>query len=285
MPDKKSILDFNKMKKEGEKIATISAYDFVAAQFAERVGMDAILVGDSLGSWVYGYPTATISVTMDQSVAHASAVRRGAPNTFIIVDMPFGSYEITPEEAVRNAIRFYKEAGVDAVKPEGGRRIINVIKSIADAGIVVAGHIGLTPQSSGQLGGYKAQGRTAKSAYELIEDAKALQEAGISTLVLEAVTPEVGKIITEELDIPVLGIGAGPYCDGQMLLRIDMLGFCETVKPKFAKRYANFGEQEVKALKDYLTEVKEGSFPSEEHCYRMIEGEAVKLKKLLSSKD
>jgi 3-methyl-2-oxobutanoate hydroxymethyltransferase len=285
MPNKKSILDFNKMKKEGEKIATLSAYDFVAAQFAEKAGMDAILVGDSLGSWVYGYPTATISVTMDQSVAHAGAVRRGAPNTFIIVDMPFGSYEVSPEEAVRNAIRFYKEAGVDAVKPEGGQRIINVIKSIADAGMVVAGHIGLTPQSSGQVGGYKAQGRTADSAYELIEDAQALREAGISILVLEAVTPEVGRIITEELDIPVLGIGAGPYCDGQMLLRIDMLGICETVKPKFAKRYNNFAEQEVKALQDYLTEVKEGTFPTEEHCYRMIEGEADKLRKLLGSKD
>jgi 3-methyl-2-oxobutanoate hydroxymethyltransferase len=285
MPDKKSILDFNRMKKEGEKIATISAYDFVAAQFAEKAGIDAILVGDSLGSWVYGYPTATISVTMDQSVAHAGAVRRGAPNTFIIVDMPFGSYEISPQEAVKNAIRFYKESGVDAVKPEGGRRIINVIKSIADAGMVVAGHIGLTPQSSGQVGGYKAQGRTADSACELIEDARALREAGISILVLEAVTPEVGKIITEELDIPVLGIGAGPYCDGQMLLRIDMLGICETVKPKFAKRYNNFAEQEVKAFKDYLAEVKEGKFPAEEHCYRMIEGEADKLRKLLSSED
>ena len=285
MSAKKSILDFQKMKKGGEKIALISTYDYPSAQFAERVGIDAILVGDSLGNCVYGYPTGTIPVTVDQSIAHTAAVRRGAPNTFIMGDMPFGSYQTTPDDGVRTAVRFYKEAGGDAIKPEGGRRIVNIIKALTDAGMVVVGHIGLTPQSSGQLGGYKAQGRTAESAYELIKDARAVQEAGASLLILEAVTPEVGKLVTEELNIPVFGIGAGPYCDGQLLLLSDMLGIWEAFHPKFVKRYAQLGEQSVQALQDYVKEVKEREFPREEHCYQMIEGEAEKLKKLLNQND
>ena len=277
---KKTILDFQQMKKEGKKVTMVSAYDYPMAQFSERAGIDSILVGDSLGNCVYGY-NGTVPVTMQQCVTHTEAVRRGAPNTFVIGDMPFGSYQVSVEDALRNAVRIYKEAGVDAIKPEGGRRIANVIRAMADAGMVVMGHIGLTPQSSGQFGGYKAQGRTADSAYELILDARAVQEAGASLLILEAVTPEVGKTITEDLDIPVFGIGAGPYCDGQLLLVYDLLGIWEAFQPKFVKRYARMGEEATKALQDYIRDVKEVKFPAEEHCYKMVEGEAEKLAGLL----
>ncbi len=278
---KKGILDFQRMKKEGEKITWLTAYDYPTAQFEERAGIDMILVGDSMGNCVYGYPTGTIPVTMDQCIVHTEAVRRGAPNTFVIGDMPFLSYQTTPDDAVRNAGRFYKEAGVDAIKLEGGRRITKMIRAIVDAGMVVCGHIGLTPQSTGQFGGYKAQGRTAESALELVKDARAVQEAGVAFLLIEAVTPEVGKFITEDLEIPVYGIGAGPYCDGQLLIVSDILGLWEAFQPKFVKRYAHMAEESVKAIQDYVSEVREGKFPTEEHCYKMIEGEAEKLMELV----
>jgi len=274
---KKGILDFQRMKKEGEKITWLTAYDYPTAQFEERADIDMILVGDSMGNCVYGYSTGTIPVTMDQCIVHTEAVRRGAPNTFVIGDMPFLSYQTTPEEAVRNAGRFYKEAGVDAIKLEGGRRVSKMIRAIVDAGMVVCGHIGLTPQSTGQFGGYKAQGRTAESALELIKDARAVQEAGVAFLLIEAVTPEVGKIITEDLEIPVYGIGAGPYCDGQLLIVSDVLGLWEAFHPKFVKRYAHMAEESVKAIQDYVSDVREGKSPTKEHYYKMIEGEAEKL--------
>ncbi|MEE9400109.1 MAG: 3-methyl-2-oxobutanoate hydroxymethyltransferase [Dehalococcoidales bacterium] len=278
---KKSILDFRRMEKEGEKVTWLTAYDYPTAQFEERAGIDMILVGDSLGNCVYGYSGGTVPVTMDQCIVHTEAVRRGAPNTFVMGDMPFLSYQITPEDAVRNAGRFYKEAGVDAIKLEGGRRVTKMIRAIVDAGMVVCGHIGLTPQSTGQFGGYKAQGRTAESAYELIKDARAVQEAGASFLLLEAVTPEVGKFITGDLEIPVYGIGAGPDCDGQLLIVSDVLGIWEAFTPKFVKKYANMAEESVKALQAYVGEVREGKFPTEEHCYKIIEGEAEKLMELV----
>ncbi|MBA7469043.1 3-methyl-2-oxobutanoate hydroxymethyltransferase [subsurface metagenome] len=274
---KKGILDFQRMKKEGEKITWLTAYDYPTAQFEERADIDMILVGDSMGNCVYGYSTGTIPVTMDQCIVHTEAVRRAAPNTFVMGDMPFLSYQTTPEDAVRNAGRFYKEAGVDAIKLEGGRRVTKMIRAIVDAGMVVCGHIGLTPQSTGQFGGYKAQGRTAESALELVKDARAVQEAGVAFLLIEAVTPEVGKLITEDLEIPVYGIGAGPYCDGQLLIVSDVLGLWEAFHPKFVKRYANMAEDSVKAIQDYVAEVREGKFPAEEHYYKMIEGEAEKL--------
>jgi len=274
---KKGILDFQRMKKEGEKITWLTAYDYPTAQFEERADIDMILVGDSMGNCVYGYSTGTIPVTMDQCIVHTEAVRRGAPNTFVMGDMPFLSYQTTPEEAVRNAGRFYKEAGVDAIKLEGGRRVTKMIRAIVDAGMVVCGHIGLTPQSTGQFGGYKAQGRTAESALELIKDARAVQEAGVAFLLIEAVTPEVGKIITEDLAIPVYGIGAGPHCDGQLLIVSDVLGLWEAFHPKFVKRYAHMAEESVKAIQDYVSDVREGKFPTKEHYYKMIEGEAEKL--------
>ncbi|MEE9398823.1 MAG: 3-methyl-2-oxobutanoate hydroxymethyltransferase, partial [Dehalococcoidales bacterium] len=256
------------------------AYDYPTAQFEEWAGIDMILVGDSMGMCVYGY-SGTIPVTMDQCIVHTEAVRRGAPNTFVMGDMPFLSYQITPDDAVRNAGRFYKEAGADAVKLEGGRRVVKMIKAITDAGMVVCGHIGLTPQSSGQLGGHKAQGRTAESAYELIKDARAVQEAGASLLLLEAVPPGVGRLITEDLSIPVYGIGAGPYVDGQLLIVSDMLGFFQAFTPKFVKKYANLAEQTINAMKEYISDVKQAKFPEEKHCYKMIEGEAEKLTELV----
>jgi len=278
---KKGLLDFQRMKKEGEKVAWLTCYDFPMAQFEEQAGIDMILVGDSMGMCVYGYDAGTMPVTMDQCIVHTEAVRRGAPNTFVMGDMPFLSYQTTPADAVRNAGRFYKEAGVDAVKLEGGRRITNVIRAIVDAGMVACGHVGLTPQSTGQFGGYKSQGRTVESAKEVIEDARAVQEAGAQLILLEAVTPEVGKFITADLKIPVYGIGAGLDCDGQLLIVHDMLGIWQAFKPRFVKRYAHMAEDMVKAMQDYVSEVKEGKFPAEEHCYKMIAGEADKLAKLV----
>ena len=283
MATKKSILDFQKMKKDGVKLTWLTSYDYPTAMFAEKAGVEMLLVGDSMGMCVYGYSAGTLPVTMDQCIVHTEAVRRGAPNTFVVGDMPFLSYQTTPAEAVKNAGRFYKEAGVDAIKLEGGRRIIDMIKSIVNAGMVVCGHIGLTPQSSGQIGGFKAQGLTAESAHELIKDARVIQEAGAAFLLLEAVPPEVGQFIAKDLKIPVYGIGAGPYVDGQLLIVSDMLGIFQAFTPKFVKKYANLAEQIIKAMEDYAKEVKESKFPEEKHCYRMIEGEFGKMLKILKS--
>ena len=223
MSKKKSIHDFTQMKKEGKKITFLTSYDVPTAQFAEAAGLDMLLVGDSLGMCVYGYE-GTIPVVMNQMIYHAQAVRRGAPNTFVIGDMPFMSYQSSMEKAVENAGRFLKEAGCDAIKLEGGRRVVQVIRAIVEAGIVVMGHIGLTPQSSGQLGGHKAQGRTAELARLVVEDALAVQEAGAHMILLEAIPPEVGAYIARTLRIPTLSIGAGPDCDGQLLIVSDLIG-------------------------------------------------------------
>jgi len=277
---KKSVLDFLEMKKAGKKVAWITSYDFPTAQFAEKAEIEMILVGDSMGMCVYGYAGGTMPVTMDQCIVHSEAVRRGAPNTYVIGDMPFLSYQTSPSDAVRNAGRFFKEAGVDAIKLEGGRRIIPMIKAIVDAGMVVCGHIGLTPQSSGQIGGFKAQGRTAETAYELMLDARAIQEAGARFLLLEAVPPEVGRLITEDLQIPVYGIGAGGYVDGQLLIVSDMLGIFQAFTPKFVKKYANLAEQTLKAMAEYVQDVKRSRFPEEQHTYKMLDGEEEKLNQL-----
>jgi len=268
MPKKKSILDFMKMKEEGEKVAWITAYDFPTAQFAEKAGMDMILVGDSLGMVVKGYK-GTVPVTMNDCIAHSQDVRRGAPNVFTIGDMPFGSYQSSPEAAVDNAVRFLKEADMDAIKLEGGRRIEDKIKAISEAGIVVFGHIGLTPQSSGQLGGFKAQGLTVDSARDLIKDAVAVEEAGARAILLEAVPPEVTEFITEKLTIPVYSIGAGLPCDGQLLICGDMLGMFQAFTPKFVKKYANVAEVEINAFKEYIKDVKEEKFPEDDHVYHI----------------
>ncbi|RLB20637.1 MAG: 3-methyl-2-oxobutanoate hydroxymethyltransferase [Deltaproteobacteria bacterium] len=272
--------DFIRMKQEEKKITWVTSYDFPTAQFAEAAGMDMILVGDSLGMCVYGYES-TVPVTMDQCIVHCEAVRRGAPNTFVVGDMPLGSYQASDEDAVQNAIRFVKEAGVDAIKLEGGKRVISRIKAILDAGVVVIGHIGLTPQSSGQIGGHKAQGRTAESAKLVIEDAFAIEESGAQMLLIEAVPPEVSSFIAKKLSIPVLSIGAGPDCDGQLLIVSDLIGQFTAFTPKFVKRYANVAEVVTNALRQYVTDVRSGLFPGDEHCYHMIKGEEEKLKEML----
>jgi 3-methyl-2-oxobutanoate hydroxymethyltransferase len=274
------IHELYKMKQEGQKITWLTAYDYPTAQFAEAAGMDMLLVGDSLGMCVYGY-NGTVPVTMDQCIVHCDAVRRGAPNTFVMGDMPFMSYQISNEDAVRNAGRFLKEADVDAIKLEGGVRIASRIKAIVEAGIVVCGHIGLTPQSSGQLGGHKAQGRTVESAKLVIEDALAIEEAGAQMLLIEAVPPEVTEFIARKLTIPVLSIGAGGNCDGQLLIVSDLIGQFTAFTPKFVKKYANVAEVITNAMKEYVKEVRDGTFPTDEYCYHMLKGEEEKFQELI----
>jgi len=241
-----------------------------------------LLVGDSLGMCVYGYK-GTVPVTMDQCIVHCDAVRRGAPDTFIVGDMPFMSYQTSDEDAVRNAGRFLKEADVDAIKLEGGKRVVSRIKAIVDAGIVVIGHIGLTPQSSGALGGHKAQGRTAKDAALVVEDALAVQDAGAQMLLVEAVPPEVSQYIAETLDIPVFSIGAGKGCDGQLLIVSDLIGQFQAFTPKFVKKYCDVASIITNAMKEYCNDVRQGKFPEDEHCYHMKDNEKEKFLSLMKS--
>lgn len=276
---KLSRIDIQQMKENKERLPWVTAYDYWTARFAEEAGMDMILVGDSFGMCIYGYD-GTVPVTMDQCIYHCEAVRRGAPNTFIIGDMPFLSYQVSVPDAVRNAGRFFKEARVDAIKLEGGRRMAAQVRAIVDGGMLVMGHIGLTPQSSGQLGGFKAQGRTAESAMELVEDARAIQQAGAFSLLIEAVPPEVCQMIRNDLRIPVYGIGAGD-CDGQVMICSDILGIFQAFTPKFVKKYDNLGERTLKVFSQYAKDVRSGEFPAEEHTYKMVEGEFAKLEKLL----
>jgi len=280
---KLSRIDLQQMKDKRETAVWITAYDFWTAQFAEQAEMDMILVGDSLGMCVYGY-AGTVPVTMDQCIYHSEAVRRGAPKTFVIGDMPFLSYQVSVPDAVRNAGRFFKEAEVDAIKLEGGQRVIPQIKAIADAGMLVMGHIGLTPQSSGQLGGFKAQGRTAETAMELIVDAEAIENAGAFALLVEAVPPEVNKIMRDALSIPVYSIGAGIHADGQLMICSDVLGIFQAFTPKFVKKYENLGQKTVDAFRSYVDDARKGVFPAEEHTYKMVEGEWDKLTELLEKK-
>ena len=278
--EKKSLLDFYQMKKEGIKITWITAYDYPIANFAETSGIDMILVGDSLGMVVYGYD-GTVSVTMDECIIHCKAVRRGAPNVFVVGDMPFGSYHVSDSDAVANAVRFVKEANVDAIKLEGGVRVASKIKAIADAGIVVIGHIGLTPQSTGVLGGYKAQGRTANSAEAVIEDALAVQENGAKILLVESIPAELAKALTKIVTIPVLGIGAGADIDGQVLVCGDVLGYFEAFTPKFVKKYANVAKIIKDAIKEYIEDIRTGKFPAAEQTYSVVPEEKEKFCKML----
>ncbi len=265
---KKTILDFFDMKKKGEKVTWVTAYDFPIASFAEQAGIDMILVGDSLGMVVLGYD-GTIPVTMNDCISHCQAVRRGAPNTFVVGDMPFGSYQASPQDAVNNAVRFLKEGNVDAIKLEGGKVVLEQIKAISDAGIVVCGHIGLTPQSSGILGGFKAQGRTVSAARDLIRDAISIEEAGAKLLLLEAIPPEVTEFITKKLTIPVYSIGAGLPCDGQLTICGDMLGMFQAFTPKFVKKYADVAGVITNAFKEYIKDIKEEKFPEDKHVYHI----------------
>lgn len=269
MAGKKNIHDFFEMKAKGEQVAWITAYDYPTALFGEQAGMDMLLVGDSLGMLVMGYDS-TVPVTMEDCIAHCQSVRRGAPNTWVIGDMPLGSYQVSDSEAVYNAVRFIKEAGVDCIKLEGGQRVASRIRAITDAGILVMGHIGLTPQSSGQLGGFKAQGRDVKNAREVIKDALAVQESGAFSLLIEAVPPEVTAFIAGKLRIPVYSIGAGP-CDGQVLICGDMLGQFKIFTPKFVKQYADIAGVTIEAFKAYIEDVKSGAFPTDDHVYHVLE--------------
>ncbi|CEP68936.1 Ketopantoate hydroxymethyltransferase [Moorella glycerini] len=255
------------MKERGEKITMVTAYDYPSALLADRAGMDMLLVGDSLGMVVLGYQS-TVPVTMDEMVHHTRAVMRANPAALVVADLPFLSYQASVQDAVYNAGRLVKEGGADAVKLEGGRAMIPMVRAIVDAGIPVMGHLGLTPQSVVQLGGYRVQGREAAAAEKIAADAAELVEAGIFSLVLECVPAELARRITAELPVPTIGIGAGPDCDGQVLVYHDLLGLFDRFQPKFVKRYVNLGEAIVKALADYREEVRQGKFPGEEHSFR-----------------
>ncbi|NPA17025.1 MAG: 3-methyl-2-oxobutanoate hydroxymethyltransferase [Aquificae bacterium] len=261
----KTINEFIQAKEEGRKITMISTYDYWSARICEEAGVDCILVGDSAGMVVQGLET-TLPVTLDEMIYHAKAVRRGAPGTFVVVDMPFMSYQVSVEDAVRNAGRIMKETGANAVKLEGGEEIVHIVEKMVGAGIPVMGHLGLTPQSVHALGGYRVQGRTEEQQKKIIKDSKILEQAGVFAIVLEAVPSVLAKEITEFVEIPTIGIGAGPYTDGQVLVFHDMMGFFDR-SPKFVKRYLEGKKLFLDALKKFSSEVQEGKFPQKEHTY------------------
>ena len=280
---KKSILDFARMANQGEKITWLTGYDYLTAKYQERAGVDMILVGDSLGMVTLGYET-TYPVTMEDMIIHCKAVRRGAPNTFVVGDMPYMSYQTSNEEAVINAGRFTKEALCDAIKLEGGgEEICRRIRAISSVGILVFGHIGLTPQFGAQMGGYKAQGKSAEAAARLLDEALRIQEAGACAILVEGVPEVVGKLITKKLSIPVLGIGAGSYTDGQLLIYADMVGLYDNFTPKFVKKYADIGEQLERAFKAYCEDVRSGSFPVDGvHTYKISDEEREKIEAMIN---
>lgn len=254
------------MKARGEKITLLTAYDYPTARLLDEAGIDLLLVGDSLGNVVLGYEN-TLPVTMEESLHHTKAVARGAKRALVVGDMPFLSYQTTVADAVLNGGRYLKEAGAQAVKLEGGRERAEVIRALVETGIPVMGHLGLTPQSVHQLGGFKVQGKSEEAARRLLEDARILEEAGIFSLVLEAVPAAVAAEVTRQLHIPTLGIGAGPHCDGQVLVFHDMMGLTGKRVPKFVKQYARVYEIMQDALKAFKAEVQDGTFPGPEHCY------------------
>ncbi|MDA8441416.1 MAG: 3-methyl-2-oxobutanoate hydroxymethyltransferase [Peptococcaceae bacterium] len=259
-----STQDFLHKKTDGQKITVLTAYDFPTARMVDEADINAILVGDSLGNVVLGYET-TIPVTLDEVVYHTKAVVRGSNQAMIIADMPFLTYHTGTADALRHAGRLMQEGGAQAVKLEGGQERVEVIKAMVDAGIPVMGHLGLTPQSVHQLGGFKVQGKTESAAKRLLEDALALEEAGVFALVLELIPAVLAKQITDKLKVPTIGIGAGVGCDGQVLVIHDMLGFTSNKTPKFVKKYCNLHDQIGNALKKYKDEVENGQFPGEEH--------------------
>jgi 3-methyl-2-oxobutanoate hydroxymethyltransferase len=269
---KLSLLDLAERKATGEKLVMVTAYDHPGARLADAAGVDLILVGDSAADNVLGYDS-TVPVTVDELLVLVRAVARGAERPLVIADMPFGSFQVSNEAAVANAVRFVKEAGADAVKVEGAGPTLERVQALVGAGIPVMGHIGLTPQSATMLGGFKAQGRTAAKAQKLHADARALEAAGCFSVVLEAVPAAVSARITETLTVPTIGIGAGPACDGQVLVWHDLLGLSDRRPARFVKRYADVGGQIRTALESYATEVRAGAFPAEEHTYSIPEDE------------
>lgn len=263
---KVTIHDLQAKKERGEPFTMVTAYDYPTAVIVDKAGIDAILVGDSLAMVVLGLPN-TVSVTMEEMLHHCRAVARGAQYALLVGDMPFMSYQTGPIDAVRNAGRFLKEAGMDVVKLEGGKKMAPIARAIVDAGIPVMGHIGLTPQTISALGGFKVQGKDAAAAQQVIDDALALEDAGCFAIVLEAIPDRVAKIITERLSIPTIGIGAGPHCDGQVLVTHDMVGLFDRFVPKFVKRYVNVHDQMVDALRQFKAEVENRTFPGPEHSF------------------
>lgn len=273
---KNTATTFAAAKAKGEKLSMLTAYDYSTAKLEDESGINGILVGDSLGNVVLGYED-TVSVTMEDMIHHGAAVARGAKNALVVVDMPFMSYEVTVEEAVRNAGRLMKEGRAGAVKLEGGVRVAEQIRAIVKAGIPVMGHIGLTPQSINVFGGFKVQGKSEEAARALLADAKAVEEAGAFAVVIEAVPAALAQMITDAVSIPTIGIGAGAGCDGQILVYQDMLGMFSDFTPKFVKRYANVGEVMREAFANYAAEVASGAFPTEEHTYKIKDDVLEKL--------
>jgi 3-methyl-2-oxobutanoate hydroxymethyltransferase len=263
---KLSLIEIAERKRQGEKLVMVTAYDHPSARLADAAGVDLILVGDSAADNVLGYDS-TVPVTVDELLVLVRAVTRGAERAFVIADMPFGSFQVSDETALANAVRFVKEAGADAVKLEGAGPSLSRVQAIVGAGIPVMGHVGLTPQSATMLGGYKAQGRTAAKAQRLHADARALEAAGCFAVVLEAVPAQVADRITEALTVPTIGIGAGPGCDGQVLVWHDLLGLSDRRAARFVKRYAEVGAEIQRALEAFAGEVRSGVFPDEEHTY------------------
>ncbi len=273
---KNTVITFQKAKAEGTKLTMLTAYDYSTAKLLDEAGVNSILVGDSLGNVILGYED-TIPVTMEDMIHHGAAVARGAKNALVVIDMPFMSYQVSVEEAVYNAGRLMKEGLGGAVKLEGGEEVCPQIRAIVNAGIPVMAHLGLTPQSIHIFGGHKVQGKTEAAAKKLIEAAKKVQEAGAFAVVLEAVPSKLAEMITKELAIPTIGIGAGNNCDGQVLVYQDMLGMFSDFTPKFVKRYANLGELMKTAFRTYIEEVQSGAFPAEEHAYTVDDSVIEKL--------
>jgi len=262
---KRTITEIRDSKKSGEKMVYTSVPDYTSAKWAELAGVDVAVVGDSLAMVAHGHGS-TVPATMDMMVLHAQAVRRGAPRTFTLGCMPYQSYN-TVDRALVNATRFMQDGGCDAVKPQGGKSQAHILKALVDAGIPTASHIGLTPHTIAMFGGFRIQGRTADAAMKILEDALAIQDAGCFMLEFEAVPAKIAKVISQQLEIPTIGIGAGAGCDGQILLSYDLLGVFTDFKPKFTKRYANLTEVAVQGLQAYVNEVKSGAFPDDDHSY------------------
>jgi len=279
MHQKKLTIPDIRNRKNGTLISAITAYDYPLARMADAAGIDIALVGDSLGMVVLGYPD-TVSVTMEEMLHHAKAVVRGIEHALVVVDMPFGSYNSSIPQAIGNANRLLKEGRVDAVKIEGGVTMAETVAAMVRAGIPVQGHIGLTPQTATSLGGFKVQGRSAQAARQLINDARALEDAGCFSIVLEAIPAPLAEHITKEVGIPTIGIGAGPGCDGQVLVIHDMIGLYDRFVPKFVKQYARINEQVVAALTQYKAEVESRAFPDETHSFTMKTEELDQLMRL-----
>ena len=265
---KNTVTTFQQMKEKGEKISMLTAYDYSTARLVDEAGVNSILVGDSLGNVMLGYED-TIAVTVEDMIHHGRAVARGAKNALVVVDMPFLSYQTSVYDAVVNAGRIMKETHCGAVKLEGGAVVCPQIKAIVDASIPVCAHLGLTPQSINAFGGFKVQGKTVEAAQKLIDDAKAVEEAGAFAVVLECVPAKLAKLVSEAVSIPTIGIGAGNGCDGQVLVYADMLALFSDFCPKFVRKFANVGEMMSQAFREYDAAVKDGSFPAEEHTYKI----------------